>query len=364
MSVDEVPENDTDTVRSDAPIFVVGYPRSGTTLLQSLIGAHPRIASPPEMHYFVRLARHAKYWGDLDDDTVARRVIEAAVSSSKFAHCGFEVERIFPRLPASGRTHGIVFEAIMRDFADRAGKQRWCEKTPLQSAPFIWGALPSAQVVHIVRDPRDSLASGLDITGGGDITIGARQWRQFTTRNIRAGAERGAGQYLRVRYEDLARDPAAVLTIVFAFLREEFDPGVLTDASRRQSVLTAEVIPWQARVLEPIEPPQEGRWREKLSWQQRARTAAILGDMLPALGYLPPRPSTVRLGAALNVVALPRDLVRRRRYVAAFKRLGTPEQLYEVAARNWNNVHERTDVAASIGKGKFDPAQGIGVWLG
>ena len=43
----------------------------------------------------------------------------------------------------------------------------------------------------------------MEIAGGGDITIAARQWRQFTTRNIRAGAERGARQYLRIRYEDL-----------------------------------------------------------------------------------------------------------------------------------------------------------------
>jgi hypothetical protein len=364
MSVDEAAVPTAEPTAADAPIFVVGFPRSGTTLLQSLIGAHPRIAAPPEMHYFVRLARHARFWGDLDDDAVARRVIEAAVSSPKFANCGFEIDRIFQRLPAAGRTHGVVFDAIMRDFANRAGKQRWCEKTPLQSASFIWGALPTAQVVHIVRDPRDSLASGLEIIGGGDIAIGARQWRQFTTRNIRAGAERGAGQYLRVRYEDLTRDPAAVLTLVFAFLGEDFDPGVLTDASRRQSVLTATVIPWQARVLEPIAPPNEGAWREKLNWHQRAQSAAILGDLLPGLGYLPPRASTMRIGAALNLAALPRDLIRRRRFLAALNRLRTPEQLYEVASRNWNVVHERTEVNDTERKQKFDPEAGIGVWLG
>lgn len=57
--------NDLPAPMSDAPIFVVGFPRSGTTLAQSLIGAHPRIAAPLEMHYFSRVVMHRSCWGDL-----------------------------------------------------------------------------------------------------------------------------------------------------------------------------------------------------------------------------------------------------------------------------------------------------------
>ena len=59
------------------PIFVVGFQRSGTTLLQSLLGAHPRIAAPPEMHFVFRVAALADYFGDLaDDDNLARALHE------------------------------------------------------------------------------------------------------------------------------------------------------------------------------------------------------------------------------------------------------------------------------------------------
>ena len=161
MSVERANEAGTDSVAPDAPIFVVGFPRSGTTLLQGLIGAHPRIAAPPEMHYFVRIVRHPRYWGELSDDGNVRRVIDAAVSSQKFANCGFDVDRIFERVRHTDRSYGAILDAIMHDFAAHEGKERWCEKTPLQSATFIWAALPDAQVVHVVRDPRESLASGL-----------------------------------------------------------------------------------------------------------------------------------------------------------------------------------------------------------
>ena len=168
-----------------------------------------------------------------------------------------------------------------------------------------------------------------------------------------------------IRYEDLTRDPEAVLNLVFAFLGEEFDPALVTDAERRRSVLTATVVPWQAKILEPIRPPEEGGWRKRMNWHQRARVAAIVGDMLPGLGYLPPRRSTVRVGSALNAALLPRDLMRRRRVVAAMKRMRTPEERYTTTSRNWRTVHEQTTVEDARATGRrIDPAETIGVWLG
>ena len=58
---------------ADLPIFVIGFQRSGTTLLQSLLGAHPRIAAPPETHYIARVAHLADYFGD---DALTEREID------------------------------------------------------------------------------------------------------------------------------------------------------------------------------------------------------------------------------------------------------------------------------------------------
>src|SRR4051812_43294899 len=158
-----MPEPDTATAQtSAAPIFVVGFPRSGTTLTQSLIGAHPQIAAPPEMHYFSRVVLHRWHWGDLSDDAEVRRVVAAAVGTPRLDNCGFDVDRIVERARSGPRTLGGVLDAIMTDFAVREGKQRWCEKTPLQSARFIWAELPTAQIVHVIRDPRETLASGYE----------------------------------------------------------------------------------------------------------------------------------------------------------------------------------------------------------
>jgi hypothetical protein len=317
------------------------------------------------MHYFVRIVRHWRYWGDLSDDANLRRVIDAAVNTPKFVNCGFDVDRIFARAVESDRSYGAVFDAIMRDFAASEGKQRWCEKTPLQSARFIWKELPNAQVVHVLRDPRESLASGLELTGGHDPSGNARMWKAFTTGNIRTGAERGSRHYLRIRYEDLARDPQAVMGVVFAFLGEKFDGAAVTDIDRRRAALPPVVVPWQAKILQPIKAPEEGAYRARMNWHQRARIAAIVGDMLPSLGYLPPQPGTVRLGRLLNAATKPRDYLRRRRVRAAAGRLRTPEQRYTTAVHNWRTIHENATVAGPTSeRRRVDPVDTIGVFLG
>jgi hypothetical protein len=350
---------------TDAPIFVVGFPRSGTTLTQSLIGAHPRIAAPPEMHFFARVVVHRNYWGDLADDANVRRVVEAALDTPRLANCGFDVDRIVERALQGERRLGAVLDAIMRDFAVREGKARWCEKTPLQSAQLIWSQVPNAQVVHVVRDPRESLASGFALSGGLDPTIAARQWRKFTIGNIRAGVERGAQQYLRIRYEDLTRDPQAVLGEVFAFLREDFDPTVLTDVDRRRSVLTAVVVPWQAKVLEPIRPASEGNWHKAMNPTQRARVTAIIGDALPGLGYGEPRRAAMTVGKLLNTAMVPRHLILRYRFVSAIRRLRSPEDRYQRAMRNWHAVHEQTTVDGAVETARrAELLDAMGVWAG
>jgi hypothetical protein len=288
------------------PIFVVGFHRSGTTLLQALIGAHPRIAAPPEIGFFGRVFASRETWGDLADDAVLRRVIAAALDRETLMEAGFDAERVYERARSGPRTYAGVLTAIMRDFADQRAKPRWCEKTPLQPAPWIWEQFPTAQLVHIVRDPRDSVASHSKLPWDvpDPVTL-ARKWRAFTEEAIRTGADRGPSSYVRIRYEDLARDPAAVLPQVFSFLGEEFDAGVVTDVERRRSTVMPVATGWLGKVLEPITPPTEGAWRDNLPRVAQLRIAPIVGPLLAGLGYPPPSSGEAAAGRTLNAVSTP-----------------------------------------------------------
>jgi hypothetical protein len=251
----------------ELPIFVVGFQRSGTTLFQALLGAHPRIAAPPETYFIYRVADHADYFGDLADDANLRRALHEALNPGfdMFAGCGFEFDSLFDQARRRPRTYAALFDTILTDFARRQGKARWSEKSPGQPIDSIYALYPNAQVIHLVRDPRDVVASSLEVPWTDADAAGglARGWRAFTLRAIRRGLEAGPARFLQIRYEDLTHDPEAVLRVVCAFLHEDFTPQMLDQAARNGTVPDA-AKDWQGRALRRIEHAAEGGWKERL----------------------------------------------------------------------------------------------------
>jgi hypothetical protein len=335
---------------SSAPIFVAGFQRSGTTLLQALLGAHARIAAPPEMYFCFRVADHADYFGDLCEDANLERALHEALHPpvAIFADCGFDERLLLERAKNSSRSYAGLLDTIMSDFAARAGKSRWSEKSPGQSVDAAHALFPHAQFIHIVRDPRDVVASSLDApwTDTDAATI-ARAWLGFTHRNIRAGLEIGPSQFLQIRYEDLTRNPAAVLRVVCAFLGERYDPMML-NANRRQDTVAKVVARWQGRALSGIEPAREGRWKSRLSRIDRLRVNAIVGSSLAPLGYEPP-------SARARLAGRPFQMGRRLRSapvrIRKRRRALTSEERYEL-------MRQFLESRADLVRGASEPGSG------
>jgi Sulfotransferase family len=281
------------------------------------------------MYFCFRVAEHADYFGELCEDANLERALHEALHPpvAIFADCGFDERLLLERAKNSSRSYAGLLDTIMSDFAARAGKSRWSEKSPGQSVDAAHALFPHAQFIHIVRDPRDVVASSLDApwTDTDAATI-AWQWLGFTLRNIRAGLELGPSQFLQIRYEDLTRNPAAVLRVVCAFLGERYDPMML-NASRRKDTVAKVVAPWQGRALSGIEPALEGGWKSRLSRIDRLRVNAIVGSTLAPLGYEPP-------STRARLVSSPFRLAGRLRSAPLRLRRGsrplTPEQRYEL----------------------------------
>jgi hypothetical protein len=232
----------------------------------------------------------------------------------------------------------------MSDFADRAGKVRWSEKSAGQPIDAAWSLFPDAQVVHIARDPRDVVASSMrTVWTDPDPVAVARGWRAFTLRAIRRGFEAGPERYLSVRYEDLARDPAAVLRLVCSFLGEEYEPSMLDDPALRRATVPAVASGWQGQALGAVVPPREGAWRSALSRADARRVHAVVGSMLAPLGYSPP--SVGELVAAAPLAAL-EALHRARSRLLSRGAPMSPEERYRRAREFQERQAERVREAA------------------
>ncbi|WP_236827236.1 MULTISPECIES: sulfotransferase [unclassified Blastococcus] len=239
-------------------VFVVGCPRSGTTLLQSFLAAHPQVHSLPETHVFHELRTPGG---------VRRAVGLAAAGTSRRLDdvAGWlGTRRRRPVLPTV-RGHGAAFVAMADAAARERGADTWVEKTPatLYALDLVEQLVPGAQVVHVVRDGVDVVASlcavaeaapaalcadlGLPCTdemvtgraaAAGGLVKDVEHWKSDNTGPLRDGAGRRAREVVD------GPTPRHVRSQVAAVPVEELTGGrgpsgcgcaVPTDSGRRSS---------------------------------------------------------------------------------------------------------------------------------
>jgi hypothetical protein len=213
----------------NGPVFIIGMNGSGTTMLLDHMGEHPQLFGYSlETQFLPGYLIGAGKYGDLNDDTNFRRLWDDMRSE-------FAIQRANRRAPLAlpdnwndvPRNVAGVFDAIMREFAAREDKTRWCEKTPshIFHLDLLSAAFPSAKFIHIVRDGRDCAASCLRRWGTHPVGTSVR-WREAMQAGRRA-AETLSGRYLEVVYEKITVSPEEELRRICGFLDMAFDNAVL-----------------------------------------------------------------------------------------------------------------------------------------
>lgn len=142
-------------------IFVVGCPRSGTTLIQQLLGSREDIYTCRETHFFQNIRR--KGW---------RKVFDHLWLSSDSVVRAYEFIQSNNQLLTQHDPSGIrtfpsaanFFDRLMTSEADARAMNAWVEKTPghLRYVKLIQRHIPTARFVHVLRDGRDVVASMVD----------------------------------------------------------------------------------------------------------------------------------------------------------------------------------------------------------
>ena len=289
--------------RPPAP-FIVGVPRSGTTMLRLMLDAHPDLAIPPETYFVTNLIEAAD--GGAGPDQLAN----VLVGHRRWGDLGIEEAELRRRLAAIGKPGGgDAVRVAFGLYAEGRGKPRWGDKTPayLTNIAEIGRALPEARFIHLIRDGRDVALSVLrmpeaDRPMRNPDTVGlvATRWSRRIER-ARRQAE-GLDRYLEVRFEDLVTEPEGVLRPVCEFVELDYRPELLdyhSGAGERLEEINRDLagrddLPAQtaagrtephALTSEPPKPDRIGAWREEMSSDQIAEFEAEGGEMLRELGY-------------------------------------------------------------------------------
>lgn len=230
---------------SSAPlVFVCGMWRSGTTLLERMLGAHPALTPGGEIAYFT-------------PDTVERAIGSVSEADAQ--------------LMSLGQGYVALLER-------RFPGQRVIDKRPdtWRYLGLLHGLFPEAKFVVVQRDAIDTCLSiffqHLDAeqlpyaTDLGDTAHHLRGCHEL----VNHWKTLFPGQILEVQYEDLVDRPEATLQTVCRFLGLAWDPRMLDFATQRSRVRTASV--WQVR--EPVYSRSIGRWRN-FSTRVRAITEVL-----------------------------------------------------------------------------------------
>jgi hypothetical protein len=295
---------------ASAPVpFIVGIPRSGTTLLRLQLDAHPDLAIGPETGIGFLVEELAR------DGAGPAETAAAIAALDTFPDLALDRAALDALLAAvTPWTLADGLRAVLGADAARRGKPRWGEKTPmhLHVADRIAALLPEAHVVHVIRDGRAVLCSVRDLhfaPGDGSVEAIACDWRDGITA-LRAAAASGAvPNYTEVIYEALVEHPEQVLRTVCERLELAFDPAMLRaheqarerfdalpEVRRDGSATRTREERWaiHRHTATPPDPARAERWRSVLPAEDIARFEAVAGPLLSELGY----PLTTAAGRA------------------------------------------------------------------
>jgi Sulfotransferase family len=266
------------------PLFVLGVSRSGTTMLRVILDRSPGVAIPDETFFVPQLAH--RHRGTVDPETF----LDDARRLPRLAAWGMPARDLAARL-SPGMTTAEALDALFSAYAEKHGKPRWGDKTPMymRHLSLLDGLFPDAQYVHLVRDGRDAALAFLDMPEKVVTRTWAHprsaagfacEWSIEVRRARELGRRVGPARYHEVRYEDLVADTDAVVRSICEFGDLPFEPQMLEFAG----AVDVSAKPHHQRLLQP---PTRGvrDWRTQMSSGDVGAFEEVAGDLLSELGY-------------------------------------------------------------------------------
>ncbi|MFH0953630.1 MAG: sulfotransferase [Verrucomicrobiota bacterium] len=274
------------------PLFVVGCSRSGTTLLQQILNAHPRVAVAPETHFVPDYWLRAGEYGHLAREEDFQRLVGDIAASTYFPDLGLPAEEFRAAAGLAPRTFPAVFGLLMDLFARSKGADIVGEKTPLHVRHMLLlkEAFPPARFIHVVRDPRAVVNSRRRQPWAADgIRENAEFWRETMGAARRAGRSLGK-DLITVRYEDLVGSLASTVAALCRDLGVAFEPGMLEYWKVNARLVNTQREPWKSAALEPPRTDRIDGWRRELRAEELGEIEAATWPVLCRYGYRPVTP--------------------------------------------------------------------------
>jgi hypothetical protein len=283
--------NKPSTLRRFAPVFVLGCPRSGTTLLYDmLLSAGGFAVYLAESNVFNLLGPR---FGNLSVRSNREKLVEAWLQSKLFRASGLNAQAIRNRVLAECKNAGDFLKIIMAEICAAQGMPRWAENSPegMLYLPLIKRLIPDALFVHILRDGRDVAASlsrrrfvrafpWEDRHG----LMGYGIYWEWIVKHGRCFGRAVSADYLEIHFEQLLAHPQETLNKIGGFIEQTLHYDVI------RRVEYGSVAKPNTSFIQEAENPDfnpVGRWKTSFTAEQLLSFERLVGKTLIDLNYEP-----------------------------------------------------------------------------
>ncbi len=270
-------------------LFLVGCPRSGTTLLQSLLAAHSQVVSFPESHFYntMTTSRFGLRQLGLASPRIRARFFEFL---EQIGHP--EMRRYLPRHAVSRRQYSRAFIAVLDAVARQQNKHVWLEKTPrhLQYIDDIRGFVPESKFIHLVRHGEDVVASLYEV-----VNQHPERWPSIPASDAASCVARcldrwvqsvalsrryvGEPNHAMVRYERLVEAPEAVMKGLCEFIGISFEARMLERYADHAATLVMPFETWKQSVTQAIASGPERKFDRLFNEAQKRHISARVAEV-------------------------------------------------------------------------------------
>lgn len=271
----------------DSPLFILGSPRSGTTLLRLLLTSHPNLLIPPECGFILWNANKFQNWNINDSNNPSRvkDLVDSILKSKKMDTWGISQEKLIRNISGKCLNYGDVCIAVLQTYAVKVGKKFtiWGDKNNyyIHHVGKILELFPKARFIHIVRDGRDVACSYREVmqldtespykpqlpVAIDDI---AEEWSSNVNAIHASSSRVPTSNFTTVHYEDIVCDCENQMIHLCNWLGLHYNIEMLDfyKKNETQSLEPKQTMGWKNRTKTPVNDSTVGRYRQILSEQE------------------------------------------------------------------------------------------------
>lgn len=263
-------------------ILLTGVGRSGTTMLQSMLHSHSEINFSVETHF------------------IKRYVVPFLLTGETIKGGTLAGDKFLQRLPIQkndticaqnySTLDGLreAFHVVMSPEDNRAVQYLGDKDTEyVRYFPHIHKFLPKAFMIHIIRDPRDVVASRLKTEWGAkrSLEFHIAEYQYYLKKVRMEGPSLFGERFIELKYEDLLAHPEQELSNILNALGIDFESEMLDFYKKGNDLVSEDEKKWKGNVSKPLDKTNSGKWRQSLSESDAAALQHGLEEFFEEMNY-------------------------------------------------------------------------------